>query len=165
VRREIEARRGAAAALEAAMQREIARNQKLNEEIQAAQEALKRAAEKQASLEQEVARQKARAQTFVDQAGVLTRELRPEDPDWAVQLRIRTLEEFLTEVGRAWPRDRVLGDVGRRPLPEDAREATRLGAELAAQVRDRVTEVYGLGESPQGAAAEPPAVAAEPPAS
>lgn len=165
VRGEIEARGAATAALEVAMQREIARNATLNEEIAVVQAALQKAQEQQAALELEVSRQKARAQTFVDQADVLTRELRPDDPDWALRLRVRTLGEFLKEVGDAWPRDPVLGEVGRQPLPGDAREATRLGAELAAQVRERVSEVYGLGEAPQGAAGELPAVATEPPAS
>ena len=165
VRGEIEARKGASAALEAGMQREIARNQALNSDIQAAQDSLRQAVEKQASLEQEVARERARAQTFVDQAGVLSRELRPDDPDWALRLRIRTVEEFLHEVGTAWPRDPVLGEVGRTTFPLDAREATRVGAELAARVRDRVTEVYGLGDEAHAASGEPAAVAAEPPAS
>jgi hypothetical protein len=166
VRGETEARQAAVAVLEAAVQREIARNEALNAEIQERQQALQKAAEAQTGLELEIAKQKARAQTFVDQAGVLTRELRPDDPDWAVKLRVRTLGEFLKEVGSAWPRDPVLGEVGRRELPGDPREATRLGAELAARVRERVSEVYGLGEpAGQGAAAEPAAVAAEPPAS
>ena len=61
VRGEIEARKGASAALEAGMQGEIARNQALNSDIQAAQDSLRQAVEKQASLEQEVARERARA--------------------------------------------------------------------------------------------------------
>ena len=59
----------------------------------------------------------------------------------------------------------MLGEVGRTTFPLDAREATRVGAELAARVRDRVTEVYGLGDEAHAASGEPAAVAAEPPAS
>jgi DNA repair exonuclease SbcCD ATPase subunit len=165
VRGETEARKEAVAALEAAVQREIARNEALNAEIQERQQALQKEAEAQAALELEIAKQKARAQTFVDQAGVLTRELRPDDPDWAVKLRVRTLAEFLKEVGSAWPRDSVLGELGRRPLPGDAREATRVGAELAAQVRARVREVYGLEEAAGPGPDAEPSVAAEPPTS
>ena len=76
------------------------RNQALNSDIQAAQDSLRQAVEKQASLEQEVARERARAQTFVDQAGVLSRELRPDDPDWALRLRIRTVRGSFTRSAR-----------------------------------------------------------------
>ena len=101
----------------------------------------------------EVAKQKARAQTFVDQAGVLTRELRPDDPDWAIALRVRTLGEFLKEVGSAWPRDPVLGEVGRRPLPEDPRggHADRRGARRAgARAGERGLRARGAGDAGRG---------------
>jgi hypothetical protein len=39
----------------------------------------------------------------------------------------------------------VLSELATRELPEEAEPATRVGAELAARVRDRVAEVYGLG--------------------
>ena len=92
---------------------------------------------------------------------MLVKELRPDDPGWAQELRIRTLREFLDSVGQTWPGIRCFPAVSRVELPQDPREATRLGAEQAARVRDRVSEVYGLGD--EAGAAGTPAVAAEPP--
>lgn len=155
-----EAQRGAAA-LEAALQAEIARNQKLNAEIQDGQKRVEDATARQAELEQQITIARARAQTFKDQAAALSRELRPDDPDWARRLRIQTLREFLGEVARTWPGDPVLAGAGRSTLPTDEREATRVGAELAARIRDRVSEVYSLGEA--AAASEPASVASPPP--
>jgi hypothetical protein len=121
---------------------------------------LQQAAARQAELEQRVAIRRARAQTFKDQAAALAKELRPDDPEWARKLRVRSLQEFLLEVGATWPRDPVLAEAAARPLPADDREAMRVGTALAARIRDRVAEVYELGEpSAQG---EVPAVAAGP---
>jgi chromosome segregation ATPase len=153
--------KAATAGVEAAYQGEVDRNGVLNREIEAGQKRLQDAAARQAALEQEIAIARARAETFQDQAAIFAKELRPEDPEWARNLRIRSLREFLDSVGATWPRDPVLAEAAKRPLPSDATEATRVGAELAARIRDRVAEVYGL-EARSGAAAEPPAVAAEP---
>jgi chromosome segregation ATPase len=151
----------AASALEAALQREIDRNRALNQEIREGQARLQQASERHAALEQEVAIARARTQTFKDQAAALARELRPQDPEWARRLRIQSLREFLGEVRSAWPRDPVLVEAAERELPADEAEATRLGSELAARIRDRVAEVYGLVEP--SASAAPPAVASPPP--
>jgi hypothetical protein len=151
----------AAAALEAALQHEIDRNGALNQEIRDGQERLRQAAERQAALEQQVAIARARAQTFKDQAAALARELRPEDPEWARQLRIQSLREFLGEVRSTWPRDPVLVEAAGRELPADEVAATRLGSELAARIRERVAEIYGLVDA--SASAAPAAVASPPP--
>jgi hypothetical protein len=163
LRTEIAHARSEAGAAEARMQREVERNARLNEEIRAGQQRLQEEAARQASLEQEIAIARARAQTFKDQAAVLARELRPEDPEWARRLRVRTLREFLGEVQAAWPGDPVLAGAAREPLPADDREAARVGAELAARIRDRVSEVYGLGSD--SSEARTPAAAAGPDAS
>jgi len=158
LRPQLEAAEGGLAEVQRAIQREIDRNGALNREIREGQERLQQAAGRQAALEQQVVVARARARTFKDQAAALAKELRPDDPDWARRLRIRSLEEFLREVAQAWPRDPVLAEAAGRALPADPAEATRLGAELAARIRDRVAEVYGLGEG--STAAEAPAVAA-----
>jgi chromosome segregation ATPase len=145
----------AVGAIEAALQHEIERNGELNREIRAGQERLKQAAERQATLEQEIAIARARARTFKDQAAAFATELRPEDPQWARRLRIQSLREFLGEVRTAWPRDPVLAEAAQRELPADEDAATRLGAELAARIRDRVAEVYGLGDGEASAGPEP----------
>ena len=148
-------------AVEAALQREVERNRALNQEIREGQERLKQAAERLAALEQEVAIARARARTFKDQAAALAKELRPEDPEWARRLHIQSLREFLGEVGSAWPGDPVLAEAAQRELPADEAAATKLGSELAARIRDRVAEVYGLADAPE--AAEPAPVASAPP--
>jgi hypothetical protein len=150
-----------ARAAEAAYQREIERNGALNLAIQEGQQRLTEAVAREAALGQEIEIARVRARTFKDQAAVLVKEMRPDDPDWAQELRIRSLKEFLDMVGKTWPRDPVLAEVAKAELPADPREATRIGAERAAQVRDRVSEVYGLADETGTAGA--PAVAAEPP--
>lgn len=161
LRPQLEEAQAAAGAAEAAYRREIERNAVLNDEIQAGQERLREATARQAKLEQEITIARARAQTFKDQAATFAKELRPDDPDWARRLRIRSLREFLVAVGAVWPRDPVLAEAANRPLPPDEEEATRVGAERAARIRDRVSEVYGLS-APGANAAETPAVASEP---
>ena len=151
----------AVGAVEAALQREVERNRALNREIREGQERLKQAAERLAALEQEVAIARARARTFKDQAAALAKELRPEDPEWARRLHIQSLREFLGEVRSAWPGDPVLAEAAQRELPADEAAATKLGSELAARIRDRVAEVYGLADAPE--AAEPAPVASAPP--
>ncbi len=158
---ELDGALAAAASLEAAFQAEVAQNAELNREIQEGQQRLRDATARLAELETQVSIQRARAQTVKDQAASLARELRPDDPEWARRLRIQTLQEFLREVAQSWPRDPVLAPAARQALPADEREATRVGAELAQRIRDRVSEVYGLGENGT-ANAEAPAVAAEP---
>ena len=158
---QLEAAQAGGAGLEAALQHEIDHNRTLNQEIREGQARLEQAAERLAALEQEVTIARARARTFKDQAAALAKELRPEDPEWARRLRIRSLREFLGEVGSTWPRDPVLAEAARRELPTDEVAATRLGSELAARIRDRVAEVYGLVDA--SASAEPAPVASEPP--
>src|SRR5262249_34410301 len=153
----------AASALEASLQAEVARNQRLNQEIQDGQQRLQQATERQADLEQQVTIARARAQTFKDQAAALTRELRPDDPDWARRLRIQTRRESRGAVRRACPGDPGLAGAGRSPLPPAEREAPRVGAELAARIRVRVSEVYSLdADASAGATSD---VAAPPPRS
>jgi hypothetical protein len=158
---EIAGATAAAEEAEAAYGREIERNGALNQAIQEGQRRLQEATAREAALGQEIEIARARARTFKDQAAVLVRELRTDDPDWAQDLRIKSLREFLGNVGDTWPGDPVLGEMAKTALPADLREATRVGAERAARVRDRVTEVYGLGEEttaagPRSAAAESP---------
>jgi hypothetical protein len=64
-------------------------------------------------------------------------------------------------VRSTWPGDPVLAEAAGQALPADETAATRLGAELAARIRDRVAEVYGLADP--SASAAPPAVASPPP--
>jgi hypothetical protein len=165
--REIEALRpqldlaqAAVASAEDAYRAELDRNAALNAAIAEGQGRIRAAAERQGALEQELTIARGRAQTFKDQAAVLVKQLRPDDPEWALRLHMQTLREFLGLVGQTWPRDPVLSQVARDALPGDDIAATVRGAELAGRVRDRVTEIYGLEDKVQ--AGETPAVAAEP---
>jgi hypothetical protein len=164
LRPQLAAAQEAATATEAEFAAELARNETLNREIQEGQQRLREAAERQAALEQEITIARGRAATFKDQANVLARELRPEDPDWARRLRIKSVREFLGVVGKTWPGDAVLAEVSGTTLPDDDLEATRVGASLMGRVRDRVAELYGLDETAKENAGTP-AVAAEPGAS
>ncbi len=143
----------------AALAAEVTRNQRLQAEIgEVAQRAQERAARGQ-ELEAKIARAQARASWVRDQAAVLAREIRPDDPAWATARRIDTLGEFVARVAQEYPDDPVLAVLARAriqpektPTPDQARAA----AQQAAQLRDRFASVYEL---------PPPAVAATAPAS
>ena len=62
--------------------------------------------------------------------------------------RCGRLREFLGEVGAAWPGDPVLAEVGRSALPADDARGDARRRRSRARMRDRVAEVYGLGEAP-----------------
>lgn len=135
------------ASLEASFQREVARNEMLRAEIEAEQARLVGAGMRRGRLEQEVARHRARARTVADQADVLARELRPSDPPWARELRLRTLRDFLEDVRATYDHDGALAALAAETLPDEPTAAVDRGARVAAQVRDHMTEVYGLEAS------------------
>jgi hypothetical protein len=137
----------------AALAAEVSRNAQLQTEIaEATRRAQEQATEGQ-DLDAKIARAKAGARWVRDQAAVLAREIRPEDPSWATARRLQSLAEFLERVRTAYPDDPVVAEVARGlgsaldATPDHARAA----AEQASRVRDRFTTVYEL---------PPPSVAA-----
>lgn len=152
------------ARLESELQSEIARNEALRARIEVGREALVALAARRMTLGEEVVRQRARAKTLADQADALARELRPEDPPWARELRLATLREFLGDVAAPPPHDPEIRQLAAVPLPEDTADAMRIGAALVASLRDRVRELYGIEEdaAPGADDAEPDAGGAAP---
>ena len=147
-----------------ALAAEVARNERLRAEIEAiAQRAQAQAARGQ-DLDAEIAKVKARASWVRDQADVLAREIRPEDPAWATARRLEALREFVAGVASEYPDDPLVADLARAPIravlapptPDQARAA----AEQAAKLRDRFAAVFDL--APPGVAASAPAQEAKP---
>ena len=154
--------RGEATRLDAALAAEVRRNEEIREAIVASQQALRRAAARRVQLQTEIVRHQARARVVADQANVLARELRPDDPDWALTLRLASLREFLGQVEERHPHDADLAALSATELPSDPSAATRVGADVAARVRDHLREVYGLETAHADSDADPPAGDAPP---
>jgi len=130
----------------AEMAAEVSRNAELQAQIaDTARRAQEQAAQGQ-ELDAKIARAKARAGWVRDQAAVLAREIRPEDPSWATARRLQSLSEFVEKVRAEFPDDPVVAEIARGvggaadPTPDRARAA----AEKAARLRDRFAAVYEL---------------------
>jgi chromosome segregation ATPase len=108
-------------------------------------------------LDAQIAAAKARAGWVRDQAAVLAREIRPEDPAWATTRRLDSLADFVTRVAGEYPDDAVAADLARAPIrsAEPSTQQARAASEQAARLRDHFASVYELAT---------PAVAAGPPA-
>ncbi len=106
--------------------------------------------------EGEIVQARSRALAVREQAAVLARELRPGDPPWATERRVKSVREFLAKVSREYPDDPVVADLarsGEESATEGSADAGALAAEKAARLRDRFTRVYGL-DAPEVAAGE-----------
>jgi hypothetical protein len=143
-------------ALKAVAGAERAKIPGLEAEKTQAQEDTKRAIDTAELLDAKIARAQARGAWVRDQIAGVVRELRPGDPQWAMDRRLGTLRELMARYHKEWAADPVLSDasaelmaVGRPEVPpEKAREvADRIGA--------RLTAIYDL--PPPGVALTPPA--------
>jgi hypothetical protein len=103
----------------------------------------------------EIAQARARAMGVRQQAAVLAREIRPGDPAWATERRVKSVTEFIAKVAHDYPDDPVVADLaffGDESV-NDPVEAGALAAQKAARLRDRFTRVYDL-DTPDVAAGE-----------
>ena len=101
----------------------------------------------------EIALARSRAMGVREQAAVLAREIRPGDPAWATERRVRAVKELIAKVAREYPEDPVVADLAQPEDTPDPVEAGALAAQKAAQLRDRFTRVYNL-DTPEVAAGE-----------
>ena len=130
----------------AAIEAEAARNARLRAEIDSvAQRAQDRAAFGQ-ELDAQIAAIRERASWVRDQAAVLARELRPEDPAWASKRRLDSLADFSARVAKEYPDDPLVAEMAGQATPaaEPSAEQVRTAAEQAARLRDRFAAVYEL---------------------
>jgi hypothetical protein len=88
-----------------------------------------------------------------EQAAVLAREIRPGDPAWATERRVKAVTEFIAKVAREYPDDPVVAELAQPEDAADPVEAGALAAQKAARLRDRFTRVYNL-DTPDVAAGE-----------
>ncbi|HTF36159.1 MAG TPA: hypothetical protein VK714_20955 [Myxococcota bacterium] len=104
----------------------------------------------------EIAQARARAMGVRQQAAVLAREIRPGDPAWATERRVKSVTEFIAKVARDYPDDPVVADLALSgdESVNDPVEAGAIAAQKAARLRDRFTRVYDL-DSPDVAAGAP----------
>lgn len=119
---------------------------RLREEAAAVLEDAQRELDALPALEARIAEVQARAEIVRRQADLLLQEIRPDDPAWATERRLRTLTEFAERVARENPQDPALVSVAerlrsRRPLPAPGDASPR---ELAARLRDRMQQVFDL---------------------
>lgn len=130
----------------AAFQAAVARNASLVAGVEAAAAEAQAAAAEGQQLDAEIERARERARYVWSQSDVLARELRPGDPPWATERRVRALAEFLERVQQDHPDDPVveaLADDARALDPREPGVATD-GAALAARLRERFAAVYEL---------------------
>ena len=137
------------ARLQSAFDAEVARNAQLRADVESEQQQIQQRAEAASRLEHQVAEATARGQWARNQADQLARELAIDDPDWAVERRLRALREFLAALAKEYPDDVVLAELAlsTRPVAASATggsDTRTQAAGVAARVRDRFTRVYGL---------------------
>jgi len=101
----------------------------------------------------EIAQVRARAMAIREQAAVLAREIRPGDPAWAMERRVKSVTEFIAKVAKAYPDDPVVAELAQPEAgsASDPVEAGALAAQKVARLRDRFTRVYNL-DTPEVAA-------------
>jgi len=144
------------AELEATLGKEAELTQRDREETAATQQATAAALAETEKKDGEIALVQQRAMGVREQAAVLAREIRPGDPPWATERRVKTVAEFIAKVARDYPDDPVVAELA-QPDGESASdpdEAGALASQKAARLRDRFTKVYKL-DTPEVAAGAP----------
>ena len=141
------------AAIDAASQR-VAR---LQGEIAAVGARAIAAAQQGQQLDAELARVRTRASWARDQAAVLAREIRAEDPAWATSRRLAALADFAARLAQEYPGDTEVLAVARSAIRAEKPTAAQAqaAAAQAAALRDRFESVYALSPPAVAAAAEP----------
>jgi hypothetical protein len=125
-------------------------------EIAATQQATAATVAETEKKDGEIVQAQSRAMAVREQAAVLAREIRPGDPPWATERRVKSVTEFLAKVSRDYPDDPIVAELarsGEESTSADSLEAGALAAEKAARLRDRFTRVYGL-DAPEVTAGE-----------
>jgi len=144
------------AELEATMTKEVELVERARGELAATQQATAAELAETERKDGEIAQVQLRAMGVREQAAVLAREIRPGDPLWATERRVKTVREFIAKVARDYPSDPVVAELA-QPDGEsvaDPVEAGALAAQKAARLRDRFTRVYNL-DTPEVAAGAP----------
>ncbi|HBZ70540.1 MAG TPA: hypothetical protein DEP35_12750 [Deltaproteobacteria bacterium] len=147
------------AQLEAAIAHEGELVEQARGEIAAAQQATATELAEIDKKDGEIAQARARAMGVREQAAVLAREIRPGDPAWATERRVKSVQEFIAKVARDYPDDPVVAELARsdeQPSADPA-EAGALAAQKAARLRDRFTRIYDLETPEVSAGAKAPA--------
>ena len=136
-------------AARAAAAAERARIPGLEAEQKQALEGAKRALETAQELDQKIARAQARARWARDQLGVVLRELRANDPDWATERRLGTLRELMGRLHTEWSADPVLADAAAELMAVGRPEVPPAKArDVASRIGDRFTAIYELRDEP-----------------
>src|SRR5262249_16379098 len=85
-----------------------------------------------------------------DQAGVLAREIRGDDPGWATARRLQSANEFVAQTARSYPDDPVLAALAAQPIqvarddPKALARAAAVRATRAASGQRRLSRIYEL---------------------
>jgi hypothetical protein len=139
--------------LESALAREAELTEHLRTDTATAQQATAAEQAESEKKDGEIALARSKAMGVREQAAVLAREIRPGDPAWATERRVRAVTEFIAKVAHAYPDDPVVAELAQREDVEDPVEAGALAAQKVARLRDRFTRVYNL-DAPDVAAGE-----------
>jgi DNA repair exonuclease SbcCD ATPase subunit len=108
-------------------------------------------------LDTDLGRVRARAAAVRDQAAVLAREIRPEDPAWATSRRLAALAEFSERLAKEYPGDPDVVALARAPIRAEkpTRDEALAASARAAALRDRFEAAYELPPAGPSAAAAP----------
>jgi hypothetical protein len=145
--------------IEAAVAHETELTERARSEIVATQQATAAENADTQKKDDEIAQVKARAMAVRQQAAVLAREIRPGDPAWATERRVRSVTEFIEKVARSYPDDPVVAELAHSDESTDPVEAGALAAQKAARLRDRFSRVYDLAVPEVAAGQKAPAEA------
>ncbi len=151
-----------------AIDAETARNAALQAQNADVEHTAQAAAARGQQLDTDLGRERTRAAAARDQAAVLAREIRPEDPAWATSRRLAALAEFSERLAKEYPGDPEIAALARAPIRSEkpTRDQALAASAQAAALRDRIESAYELPPAGPSAAAEPDAaapVATEPP--
>jgi DNA repair exonuclease SbcCD ATPase subunit len=153
LRADLEAEREALSGLEtegerlrAALAAEGARNEHVRNRIEEVAEQARQTAARGQELDRRIGQIRQEAGWVCEQADVLARELRPDDPTWATARRLDTLLKFLKDVAERYPDDPVVAELAAEPIDveQPGPGAAEAGSETARRLRDRFSNVYEL---------------------
>jgi len=133
-------------ATHAAVDAEVARNTQLQADIAAVVADAQSIAAHGQKLDDQLARERARATWARDQAAVLAREIRPSDATWATARRLDALAEFSERLAKEYPGDPEVVALAQEPIRASKPTADQVHAAVAraAALRDRFESEYDL---------------------
>ena len=127
----------------------------VRDEIVAVQQETADEVRRAADLQQEIDQAREHARFVRDQARVLAREIRADDPDWATARRVRSANEFVAQAAREYPDDPVLAALAAQPVKVPQGDAAAIAraaaatAQRAARVQSRIARIYELPADPE----------------